>query len=173
MGTGSMSESSAVRVSSRHNERVSETSLPLKIVGSRLQALSLLTIAVTILVAQSGKLLPWALPLALVFFILVAVIGVRLATLSVDGVSIRRITGTRQASIGDFEAYADHRHLRLTFANGGRARIEVPVEIRPQVRDWAEAASIAYTGTATNSAARTAADTGSHSASTPASDPRQ
>ncbi len=136
MGTGSPG---ATRPSPRHNERVSVTVVPLKIVGSRLQTLSLLTIGVTILVSQSSEMLPWALPLALAFFAFAAVIGVRLATLSVDGVSIRRITGTRQASIEDFEAYADHRHLRMKFADGGRARIEVPVEIRPQVREWAEA----------------------------------
>ncbi len=162
----------ATRPSPRHNERVSVTFQPLKIVGSRLQTLSLLTIGTTILVSQSSEMLPWALPLALVFFAFAAVIGVRLATLSVDGVSIRRVTGTRQASIGDFEAYADHRHLRLKFADGGRARIEVPVELRPQVRDWAEAANAARS-TVTSTSAASDASTATGTVSGPASDPGQ
>ncbi len=140
---------------------------PLKIVGSRLQTLSLLGIGVAVLIGRSGELLPWAIPLALVFFASAAIIGARLARLSKTGVSIRRVTGTRQASIGDFEAYADHRHLRLKFADGKRARIEVPVEIRPQVRDWAEAANVARS---TDTSTVVSTDTDSNASTNPATD---
>lgn len=109
----------------------------LTIVGSRLQALSLLAIAGALVVAKRDELLPWVIPVVLVCVIWAATISARLAVLSPEGVSLRRINGTIEASHGHFEPFADHRYLKLTFEDGSKARIEVPVEIRPQVRDWA------------------------------------
>ncbi len=109
------------------------------IVGSRLQALSLSTIAVALLITQRDELLPWALPLAAVLGAWALTISFRRAVLGAQGVWLRRIHSTIQAQTGEFSAYADHRYLLLRFGSGKRARIEVPVEIRPQVRTWAEA----------------------------------
>lgn len=114
---------------------------PLRIVGSRLQALALLGIAAVLVLARSDELLPWVLPVALACVAWAATIIVRVAELGPQGVLIRRINGTNKAVVGEYSAYADHRYLKLRFSNGKRARIEVPVEIRPQVRDWAEATS--------------------------------
>lgn len=112
----------------------------LTIVGSRLQTLALVAIGLALVVSQSDSLLVVA-PICALCFLWAATIAVRLAKLGADGVSIRRIHGTKIAAVGHYEAYSDHRYLLLRFDDGSRARIEVPVEIRPQVRDWAEATS--------------------------------
>lgn len=131
-------------VPSNHDQQSPSTppSETLTIVGSRLQALSLASIAVALLVAKRSDLLPWILPFALLCLAWAITIISRHAILSPAGVRIRRIHGTKEALKGDFEAYADHRYLLLRFSDGSRARIEVPVEIRPNVRTWAERSNL-------------------------------
>lgn len=111
---------------------------PLVIVGSRLQALIFAVAAVAIPLGLweqlGGATLIAAVPLALA----AALTLHRRVELHNDAVLIRRRfrpaeTFPRSA----VEASAGHRYLRLD-SGSRRLRIEVPVEIRPEVREWAD-----------------------------------
>ena len=112
---------------------------PIVIVGSRLQALIYLVSAGALGVGLWTRLNWIVIPIVLVLVILGVDVAAKRVTLTEDSVAVRRAGRTRTASHGDFGAAAGHRYLTIRFNDGARARIEIPVEIRPEVRSWAEA----------------------------------
>lgn len=111
---------------------------PLIIVGSRLQALILLGIALSLVFGLRDQLF-WSAPAAAVLAATSTAVFVRRLELHADRIVYRRLGfGTVEADRSDVEASAGHRYLSLTIAGARNGRIEVPVEIRPQVREWAE-----------------------------------
>ncbi len=112
------------------------------IVGSRLQALSLVAIAAAIAIAFSDQLVPFAGPVAGLLVIAAATIAVRRLELGSAQIRYRRaLLGTVEVDRCDVDADLGHRYLALRFSGEAAeirpGRIEVPVEIRPNVRDWA------------------------------------
>ncbi len=109
------------------------------IVGSRLQALILVSIAVALPVGVQEW---WTAPVAVVLAAWALAIAVRRVELGSDSVRHRRLLlGTAQASRNEAAALCGHRYLELRLPGARAGRIEVPVEIRPQVRAWAEITS--------------------------------
>lgn len=110
---------------------------PIVIVGSRLQILIFWVSAIALPIGLWPSVGWLSLIVAGLLTIAGAIIAARRYELGPEGIRVRRITGTRRADDGTFAAQAGHRYLRILFNDGTRTRIEVPVEIRPDVRDWA------------------------------------
>jgi hypothetical protein len=111
---------------------------PIVIGGSQLQALILATVGAVIAVAARSQLVGPA-GLAVVVLVVGAVaIAVRRCELHADRVVYRRLGRSIVAGPTPFRAEMGHRYLRITTAEGASFRIEVPVEIRPEVRDWTQ-----------------------------------
>ncbi len=109
------------------------------IVGSRLQALILASIAVALPVGVREW---WTAPVAVALAAWALAIVVRRVDLGPDSVRHRRLVlGTAQSTRTDAAAQCGHRYLELRIPGARPGRIEVPVEIRPQVRAWAEVTS--------------------------------
>ncbi len=114
---------------------------PIVIVGSHLQALIYGVSAFAIGWGLFDSLGWVALVLSVVLLALAGVVLARRAVLEHDGLEIRKVRGTRSARNGSFRATTGHRYLTIRFDDGSTSRIEVPVEVRPNVRNWAEAAN--------------------------------
>ncbi len=115
-------------------------SLPLVIVGSRLQAISILAISLALVVGLAADQ-PWVIAPALagaVFAITRLIFRVELGE---RDVSVRQWRGTTIIERTAVNAELGHRYLALSGGTLKRMRIEVPVEIRPQVRRWVGAES--------------------------------
>ena len=110
---------------------------PIVIVGSRLQSLIYAVSAVALGIGLFDSIGWPVLLLSTALLILSAVVVARRAVLSVDSLELRRITGRVAAPIGTFAAETGHRYLTVSFDDGTSARVEVPVEVRPNVRAWA------------------------------------
>lgn len=109
---------------------------PLVIGGSHLQSLIYAVCGAMIAIVWRADLLGWPLAATLVLFTMAAAVAYRRCELHRDHLRHRRITGTITAEVGSFEADLGHRYLSVRTARGKRFRIEVPVEIRPDVREW-------------------------------------
>lgn len=113
------------------------TDAPIIIRGSMLQAIICGACAVGIAVIRRDDLVPVPLLLIIALVIATVVIWWRQWRLYDDHIDIRRIGGSFRANRGAMRAELGHRYLTVYSETGRRARIEVPVEIRPNVRDWA------------------------------------
>lgn len=110
----------------------------LVIVGSRLQTL-IAWISGAALVVGLWSEVGW--PIILVGVALAwagLVIVVRRIDLDTESVSIRTLSGKRTLERERVTATIGHRYLTVQDTDGSRFRIEVPVEIRPDVRSWIE-----------------------------------
>ncbi len=112
---------------------------PIVIGGSHLQALILAASAIVVLVVQRDQALGWPLPVAGVLIGAAAAIAYRRCVLEATAITYRRLGRTVAAPVGSFRADLGHRYLAVETAAGPSFRIEVPVEIRPNVRDWVDA----------------------------------
>ncbi len=112
---------------------------PIVIGGSHLQALILAATAVVIVVVWRDDVIGWPLPSAIVLFGAAAAIAYRRCVLEATAITYRRLGRTVVAPAGAFRADLGHRYLAVETIGGSSFRIEVPVEIRPNVRDWVEA----------------------------------
>ena len=111
---------------------------PLIIVGSRLQALTFAVSAGAIIVGLWDRFGAFTLAAVVPLLLATAVTLHRRVELHTDRAEIRHHLRPNQRVERDaVEATAGHRYLHL---RGGAAsiRIEVPVEIRPEVREWTE-----------------------------------
>ncbi len=115
---------------------MTESLEPIIIGGSHLQALIYAVCGAMIAVVWSDDLLGWPIAIAAVLFVLSAAVAYRRCELHDDHLFHRRIGRSITAPVGDFSAELGHRYLSGTTTQGARFRIEVPVEIRPNVRDW-------------------------------------
>lgn len=104
------------------------------IVGSRLQALVYAWSGVVAAIVLAGRNLPLGIALGALGTSGAALVAVRRAQLGPSSVTSRAIGGTLSAQRSAIEATFGHRYLTLTFPGGRRRRIEVPVEIHPEVR---------------------------------------
>lgn len=110
----------------------------LVIVGSRLQALIFAIAAVGIPVGLWDQLRAATLLAAVPLAVAAALTLHRRVELRPDSVTIRhRFRPAITLATSEVEASTGHRYLRLD-AGSRRLRIEVPVEIRPEVRAWAD-----------------------------------
>lgn len=109
--------------------------------GSHLQALIYAVSGLVIAVVWRDELVGWPLALAAVLMAIAAAVFWRRCALHHDRVVYRRIGRTVSAPVGSFSAELGHRYLRVATRDGSSFRLEVPVEIRPDVRDWVEANS--------------------------------
>lgn len=117
---------------------MSPTEAPLIIVGSRLQALIFAVAAVAVPLGLWDRLGPATLIAALPLAVAAALTLHRRVELHADTVLVRhRFRTTATLARAEVEASAGHRYLRLD-SRTHHIRIEVPVEIRPEVRQWAE-----------------------------------
>ncbi len=107
------------------------------IVGSRLQAITASAIALAIAVALVGDEPIWVVPCIVLWLFAVSRMMMR-TELHTDRASWRTWRGSRSAQRAELSADMGHRYLQLA-APTGRIKIEVPVEIRPNVRDWVDA----------------------------------
>jgi hypothetical protein len=111
---------------------------PLVIVGSRLQALIFALAAIAVPLGLWEQLGTATLLAALPLAVAAALTLHRRVELHGDSVLVRhRFRPTAVLPRSDVQASAGHRYLRLD-SQSHRIRIEVPVEIRPEVRDWAD-----------------------------------
>jgi len=116
---------------------MTRTTEPLIIVGSRLQALIFAVAAVALPLGLWDQI-GWATLLVSAPLALAAALTMhRRVELHTDHAFIRhQFRPAKTIPRGEIEASTGHRYLRLD-GQGGRLRVEVPVEIRPEVRNWA------------------------------------
>ena len=113
--------------------------LPMVIVGSRLQALIFGVVGVAIPLGLWEQIGAWSLAAAIPFGVAAALTMHRRVELHADHAVVRhQFRRAATWSRSDLRASTGHRYLRID-APDRRMRIEVPVEIRPEVRSWAEA----------------------------------
>lgn len=112
---------------------------PLVIVGSRLQALILLGVALALVAGAADSLGAARFGLGAALTIGAVAVAIRRVVMEPGTLTIRRLLGTATITPSHAEVEAGHRYLRVRAEQGLPFRIEVPVEIRPQVRDWASA----------------------------------
>lgn len=111
---------------------------PLIIVGSRLQALIFAVSAGAIVVGLWERFGALTLAAALPLLIATALTLHRRVELHRDRAEVRHLLRPNQRVGRDaLEATAGHRYLHLR-SDHVSIRIEVPVEIRPEVREWTE-----------------------------------
>ncbi len=111
---------------------------PLIIVGSRLQALIFAVSAGAIAVGLWDRFGPLTLVVTIPLLVATALTLHRRVELHTDRAEVRHLLRANQSiDRGELEASAGHRYLRLS-SDATSIRIEVPVEIRPEVREWAE-----------------------------------
>ncbi len=109
---------------------------PIVIGGSHLQALIYAVCGAMITIVWRDSVVGWPLAATLALFAYSAEVAYRRCELHVDRLCHRRIGRSITAPVGTFTAELGHRYLSVVTTSGKRFRIEVPVEIRPEVRDW-------------------------------------
>lgn len=106
------------------------------ITGSKLQTLIYGWVAIVGLVVLRDTNLVLAIAIGVAGGVLSFAVARRRVELGDDTVTARSLfhssAGSRQSVGKEF----GHRYLTLTFEGGQTHRIEVPVEVRPNVRDW-------------------------------------
>lgn len=113
---------------------------PLVIVGSRLQALIFAVAAIGIPIGLWERFGPWTLLVAVPSAVAAGATLHRRVELHPDAAVVRhRFLPSTTVPMSDIDASAGHRYLRLN-GRSRRIRIEVPVEIRPDVRAWTKRA---------------------------------
>jgi len=111
---------------------------PLIIVGSRLQALIFAVSAGAIIVGFWDRIGPLTLIAAIPLLLATAITLHRRVELHSDRAEIRhQLKANQIVHRSALAATAGHRYLRLQ-SELANIRIEVPVEIRPEVRAWTE-----------------------------------
>lgn len=111
---------------------------PLIIVGSRLQALIFAVSAGAIVIGLWDRFGAATLVPAAALLLATAFTLHRKVELHADRAEVRHLLKPNQRiERGAVEASAGHRYLRLR-SDAASIRIEVPVEIRPEVREWAD-----------------------------------
>lgn len=111
---------------------------PLIIVGSRLQALIFAVSAGAIAVGLWDRFGPITLVAAVPLLLATALTLHRRVELHTDRAEVRHQLRPNKVIDRDaVDATAGHRYLHLRSVRGS-IRIEVPVEIRPEVRDWTQ-----------------------------------
>ncbi|MEZ5227461.1 MAG: hypothetical protein R2710_12520 [Acidimicrobiales bacterium] len=115
---------------------------PLIIGGSHLQSLIYAVCGAMIAIVWRDSVVGWPMAATLALFVASGAVAYRRCELHDDHLTHRRLGSTISADVGDFEAALGHRYLSVTTRQGRRFRIEVPVEIRPDVRDWAVSRSV-------------------------------
>lgn len=111
---------------------------PLIIVGSRLQALIFAVSAGAIGVGFWDRFGALTLVAAVPLLLATALTLHRRVELHADLARIRhQFRPTQTIARNEADAEAGHRYLRVR-SESASIRIEVPVEIRPEVRDWTE-----------------------------------
>lgn len=111
---------------------------PLIIVGSRLQALIFVVSAGAIVVGFWDRIGPITLIAAIPLLLATALTLHRRVELHPDRAEVRhRLKPNRVIERPALNATAGHRYLSLQ-SDLATIRIEVPVEIRPEVREWTE-----------------------------------
>ncbi len=119
----------------------SSTAEPLIIGGSHLQALIYAVCGAMITIVWRDTVVGWPLAATLALFAASAAVAYRRCELHPDHLLHRRIGRRITSPTGSFKADLGHRYLSVKTNSGERFRIEVPVEIRPNVRDWVAANS--------------------------------
>jgi hypothetical protein len=114
------------------------TDEPIVIGGSQLQALILGATAAVVGVVWRESILGWPLVLVTILGFAGVAVAYRRCVLDDRAVAYRRLGRTVVAPVGAFDARLGHRYLVVRSDAGDRFRIEVPVEIRPEVRIWVE-----------------------------------
>ncbi len=111
---------------------------PLIIVGSRLQALIFAVSAGAIIVGFWDRIGPLTLVAAVPLLLATAITLHRRVELHPDRAEVRhKLKPNRVVDRSALDATSGHRYLRLQ-SEPATIRIEVPVEIRPEVREWTE-----------------------------------
>jgi len=109
---------------------------PLIIVGSRLQALIFAVSAGAIVVGLWDRFGPLTLLVAIPLLLATALTLHRRVELHTNRAEVRhQLKPNRVIARDAVEASTGHRYLHLQ-GGGASIRIEVPVEIRPEVREW-------------------------------------
>lgn len=114
---------------------------PLIIGGSHLQALIYAVSGLVIAIVWRDELLGWPIFAAAALAGVAVAVAFRRCTLHADRIVYRRIGKTISAPVGSFSAVLGHRYLSVSTHEGSSFKLEVPVEIRPDVRDWVAAKS--------------------------------
>lgn len=107
------------------------------ITGSKLQALIYGWAGIVGLLVLRDTNVALALVVCVAGVGLGAAVALRRVELGPDRVTARSIFGSSEGTRDTVTKELGHRYLKLSFASGKTHRIEVPVEIRPNVRDWA------------------------------------
>ncbi len=107
------------------------------IVGSRLQAIAIGAIAAAAVIGLVNTQ-PLILVPAIVAGLFAASRLLLRVELHLDSVHVRRWRGTTTSARSATAAAMGHRYLELDLPESGSVRIEVPVEIRPNVRAWVD-----------------------------------
>ncbi len=119
--------------------------LPLVIVGSRLQSIAAVAIAAAIAIALVPEQPAWAVASVGLTIFAVSRAIMRLE-LDVDAVSWRTWRGSVEAPRSGLELDMGHRYIRVGTSDRQHIKIEVPVEIRPNVREWVEGSQSGSSG---------------------------
>lgn len=109
---------------------------PIVIGGSHLQSLIYAVCGAMITIVWRDSVVGWPLAATLALFAASAAVAYRRCELHHDRLLHRRVGRSLDVPVGSFSADLGHRYLSATTTTGDRFRIEVPVEIRPNVRDW-------------------------------------
>ncbi len=109
---------------------------PLIIGGSHLQALIYAVCGATVAIVWRDEVVGWPLFVSVALFAAAGTVAYRRCELHDTRLTARRIGQSVDAPVGTFSAELGHRYLTAHTQDGHRIRIEVPVEIRPNVRDW-------------------------------------
>lgn len=104
--------------------------------GSRLQALIYSWAGVVALVVLRNTSWLLGFTCAVLGVGLGLSVALRRVELGRDTVTARSILGSTTDTRSSVDCVLGHRYLSLRFANNKTHRIEVPVEVRPNVRDW-------------------------------------
>lgn len=113
---------------------------PVVLVGNRILGIVALTVAGVALLPAAAPLGPGRVVLAVAAAAAGVAIVLRRVELHPDAVRWRTLARTRSCPRSHLtEVGLDHRFLRFRPSGRPTVRIEVPAELRPEVRDWAEA----------------------------------
>ncbi len=123
-------------MSADHRPPVRPEFEPLIIGGSHLQALIYAVCGAVVAIVWRDEVVGWPLFVSVALFAAAGTVAYRRCELHDTRLTSRRIGQTIDAPVGTFTAELGHRYLTARTADGRRIRIEVPVEIRPNVRDW-------------------------------------
>ncbi len=108
------------------------------ITGSKLQTLIYGWAAIVGLVVLRDTNLVLAIAFGIVGAALSLAVALRRVELGDDTVTARSILGSSEGARHTVVKEFGHRYLKLSFEGGRTHRIEVPVEVRPNVRDWVD-----------------------------------